>query len=66
MEAAIVHIADILAHGMQFGSSGENFVPPLDERAWELLDMPISSLSPIVDQLDRDLSDIEKIILGGR
>lgn len=66
IETAVVHIADILAHGMQFGTSGEIHVPPLDESAWKLLDLPISSLSTILDQLERDISDIERTILGGQ
>lgn len=66
IETAIVHVADILAHGMQFGTSGESYIPPLDESAWKLLDFPISSLSTILDQLERDIADIERTILGGK
>ncbi len=64
VDTAIVHVADIIAHGLQFGTSGEIFVPPLDRKAWELLDLPISSLSPILDQLEREIADVEQTILG--
>jgi len=64
VETAIVHVADIIAHGMRFGTSGEAFIPPLNKKAWDLLNLPISSLSPILDQLERDLVDVERTILG--
>ncbi len=65
LETAIVHVADILAHGLQFGTSGENFIPPVDPRAWEILDIPISSLTPILDQMERDISEVLQTIMGG-
>ena len=65
VETAIVHLADIIAHGMSYGTSGETFIPPLDKKSWDLLDLPISSLSPILDQLERDMVDVERTILRG-
>ncbi|MGD0281495.1 MAG: HDOD domain-containing protein [Dissulfurispiraceae bacterium] len=44
VEAAIIHIADILAHAMQLGSSGEKYVPRLSEGAWAKLSFPTSML----------------------
>ena len=37
VEAAVVHVADHLAYAMALGSSGECFIPPLDETAWATL-----------------------------
>ncbi len=39
-EAAIVHVADIIAHALMFGSSGEHHVPKLCASAWETLEGP--------------------------
>ena len=64
IETAIVHVADILSHSLQFGTSGESFIPPLDPKAWELLNIPISSLSPILDQLGRDIADVLQTVMG--
>jgi HD-like signal output (HDOD) protein len=66
IETAIVHVADILSHSLQFGTSGESFIPPLDPKAWELLEIPISSLSPILDQLERDIADVLQTIIGAK
>ena len=63
-ETAIVHVVDIIAHGMRYGTSGEHYVPPLDGKAWELLNLPVSLLSPVLDQLEREAQDIEQTIMG--
>ena len=65
VETAIVHLADIIAHGISSSTSGEVYIPPIDKRAWDLLNLPISSLTPILDQLERDMVDVERTILGG-
>jgi len=63
-ETAVVHIADIIAHAMQFGNSGEQYVPPMDERAWELIGIPTSVLSPTIDQLEREMKDVVQLLFG--
>lgn len=63
VETAIVHVADIVAHGMGFGSSGEQFVPPLNAEVWERLALQVSVLAPACDQIDRQFDDAVKIIL---
>jgi HD-like signal output (HDOD) protein len=64
VEAAIVHVADIIAHGMQFGSSGEHSIPMLDESAWDLIGLPTSVLSPALDQIEREVFDVQRLIFG--
>jgi len=63
VEAAIVHLADILAHSMGLGSSGERYVPPLNQEAWERLALPVSVLVPSFEQIDRQFEDAVKTIL---
>ncbi len=63
VEAAIVHLADILAHSMGLGSSGERYVPPLNQEAWERLALPVSVLVPTFEQIDRQFEDAVKTIL---
>ncbi len=62
-DTATVHLADIIAHAMQLGSSGEQYVPPLDAEAWDSLDIPPSALSAIVDQVDREYQDAIRTML---
>ena len=57
LEASIIHIADFIAHGLELGNSGEKLVPPLDARAWELLQLPTSLLSSIISQINRQFPD---------
>ena len=58
IEASTIHVADIIVHSMQIGSNGEKFVPPLDTRAWSLLQLQPSMISPIIDQMDRQFDEV--------
>jgi HD-like signal output (HDOD) protein len=57
VEAAIVHLADIIAHALEIGNSGESHVPPLENEAWERLGLQPSVLEVIVDQLERQFQE---------
>lgn len=61
--ASIVHVADFIAHGMELGSCGERYVPPLHPKAWELLELPPSLSSPILEQVDRQVNEAVEIFL---
>jgi HD-like signal output (HDOD) protein len=61
--ASIVHVADIIAHGMELGTCGERYVPPLNAKSWEILDLPPSLLSSIVEQVDRQTSEAVEMFL---
>lgn len=50
-EVAILHVADITAHALFFGSSGERLIPPLSSFAWSLVEWDSSS--------SRTLSDVD-------
>lgn len=63
IETAIVHVADIVAHSMRLGGSGESFVPPLNQEAWERLALPVSVLGSTFEQVDRQFTDAVKMIV---
>jgi HD-like signal output (HDOD) protein len=65
LESALLHVADLIAHTLQAGSSGESAVPELKTEAWELLDIPACSLATIIDQTDRQLSNAIDTLLDG-
>ncbi|MDH5588439.1 MAG: HDOD domain-containing protein [Gemmatimonadota bacterium] len=46
--AATVHVADIMAHGMAWGTSGQTNVPPLSTEAWELVQIEPDGIPPMV------------------
>jgi HD-like signal output (HDOD) protein len=61
--ASIVHVADFIAHGMELGSCGEMFVPPLHPKAWELLELPLNLLPSILEQVDRQVDEAVEMFL---
>lgn len=61
---AIIHIADMMTHALQFGSSGEKFVPTLNEKAWKSLDLDLEVISPVLEQLNVQYAEAVKYILG--
>lgn len=63
VETATVHVADILAHSMGMGTSGEQYVPPLHPAAWARLELPVSVLAPALEQIDRQYEEAVKMIL---
>ena len=56
-ETSILHVADLISHCMEHGSSGDRYVPPLDEEAWEKIGLRPSILASVVYQLDRHLNE---------
>ena len=58
LEASIINLADVLVNAMEMGSSGEVFVPPLDEAAWNALNISENLLTVIVDHTDRQLDEV--------
>ena len=65
IENGVIHVADVIAHAMQIGSSGEQFVPPLDEHAWERLTLQPSMLTTIIKQADVQLKETMGILSEG-
>jgi len=61
-KAAIVHMADIIVNGMGLGSSGEKFVPPFDDGAWDKLGLPPSIYEQVIRQAMHQLTSLENIL----
>ena len=60
--ATIVHLADILVNALGLGSSGERFVPPLDNAAWEELDISTSCFQVVIKQAEHQFYSLETIL----
>ena len=63
LDAAVVHIADHLVNAMGIGSSGEQFVPPLDDKAWTALGLDTNALAKIVEAVDEQILAVEDAFL---
>lgn len=61
-EAAVIHIADVLAHTLQLGTSGELTIPPLSPEAWEKLGLKPEQLSDILQEIEFQFSESIKIL----
>jgi HD-like signal output (HDOD) protein len=63
IETAIVHVADIITHTMELGSSGERLVPHLNSEAWEKIGLPASLLPATLGQVEKQFHDATQMIL---
>ena len=61
--ATIVHLADIIVNALGIGSSGEQFVPPLDYKAWEDLGLAISVFEVAAKQAIHQFNALETTIM---
>jgi HD-like signal output (HDOD) protein len=63
-ETALMHVADVIAHALQTGFSGESYIPAMNESAWEQLNVAPSMLSVIIRQIDEQLNETMGILHG--
>jgi len=63
-EASILHFADIIAHALQIGNSGEVSVPELDRSVWDRLGISSHFLPTLVQQVDTKFNDTIHILFG--
>lgn len=61
VEAAITHVADIVAQTLELGSSGELYVPPMDSKAWDALGLSSSMLPSVVTQVNCQADELAEI-----
>ena len=57
-EAAIIHVADYITHGLGIGSSGVSLVPELNTKAWQALGLSREDLASIAKQAERQSNDV--------
>lgn len=60
--ASVVHLADILVHAVGYGSTGEFYVPPLDEQAWIDLKLSPSCFESVIKQALHQIEVLENIL----
>lgn len=57
VDSGITHIADLITNALELGTSGESFVPLLDESCWSQLVFSPSILAPMTKQVDQQFHD---------
>jgi HD-like signal output (HDOD) protein len=65
LEAAFIHLADIICKSLGLGFNGERFVPPLEPASWERLDIPPAALAEVVKHVEPQMADTMAILAGG-
>lgn len=60
-EAAIIQMADMITHGIGFGSSGEHIIPCFDAESWDKVGISSSTIKGTVRQASHQLKTIESI-----
>jgi HD-like signal output (HDOD) protein len=63
LESSLVHLADYLVHAMQMGRSGERFVPPLSQKAWERVGLATSILESVIRSIDEQIETVQEAFL---
>ncbi len=62
MDAAITHLANIIASAVQFGSSGNRHVAPFESTAWELVGLSDVVIEPVVIEAETKFSEALRLI----
>lgn len=65
LEAALIHLADIICQSMELGRGAEHCVPPLDERAWERLGLTPHMMEIVLKQAEPQIAETFAILSGG-
>jgi HD-like signal output (HDOD) protein len=62
LEAAFIHLADIICKSLGLGFNGECYVPPLEPSSWERLDIPPASLAEVVRHVEPQMAETMAIL----
>ena len=60
--ATLVHLADIITNGLGIGTSGELFVPRLDNEAWNRLELSPACFEIVIKQATHQFFAIESML----
>ncbi|MBI4000316.1 MAG: HDOD domain-containing protein [Nitrospira defluvii] len=59
LQAAIVHVADVLVKGLACGNPGDDLVPPLSRQAWDLVGLDAQSLAQCLAKAEEEFQTID-------
>jgi HD-like signal output (HDOD) protein len=63
IKTSVVHLADILIKASGFGDSGDQYVPPLQQVAWDALKLDEALLQEMVMELEDKLIEVKNFSL---
>jgi HD-like signal output (HDOD) protein len=56
LETVIVHVADTIAHTLQYGTSGELYVPQMNKNSWRKLNLSLNQLSKLIHVIEHEVN----------
>nr|MBF0222479.1 HDOD domain-containing protein [Desulfobulbaceae bacterium] len=59
LSSSIIHFSDILIRGMGYGHAGDDKVPALSKRAWQLLNLSPEDINFIIDEVEEKLWEVK-------
>jgi len=62
-DTALIHIADVVADALQYGSSGDPHVPPMDPVAWQLAGLTEDVISPVISEVEDQFGYVLELFL---
>ena len=62
LETSIVHVADVMTHSMQLGTSGQDGVPALDTAAWERTGLSPDVISTTWEQVSCEVHELVGVL----
>jgi hypothetical protein len=45
-------VADLIANGLRFGTSGEPGIPPLHQKSWDAIGVPATMLADVLREVE--------------
>ncbi len=57
-ECCIINIADTVTKAMEFGSSGDCFVPPIEPTVWDKINLSPKYLDVLLDRVETQFNDV--------
>lgn len=64
IEAAVIHVADLIANGLALGTSGEPNVPSFEPAAWEMLTISSTAIPALLKQVEIQFVHAVNAIMG--
>lgn len=58
-QTAIVHVADVLVKAMGCGDSGDDLVPPLNQKAWQLVNLDEETVGTCIEKAAAEFETID-------
>lgn len=63
-DVVVVHVANLIANAMHYGTSGDLYISQLNADAWDSLKMDVGEIPNIIEQIDLEFDDAVSFILG--